>query len=448
MKNRRDPRFRRARCAGYSFAVLVALIVPGTANSQQIVTRADQTIQVERGKSALIRLASPAVRISLADPAVADFTLHDAIEVELRGVQVGTTSLILWLASGAAQIYTIDVVPDIAALQDQLRTLFPRIDLQVTTSGNNVIVSGAVNDPTIVRRTIELAEATGATVINNIQAPSAEQILLHVRFAEVRRSALERLGSDLFAQNVGNLQGVVGDGSETDITTLSEGIVQLFLLGQDARLDAVIRALRSTGDFKSLAEPNLIALEGQEATFLAGGEFPYPIVQPGAQSAVTIAFKEFGIRLRFTPNVTNSGAIRLHVAPEVSALDFANGLTISGFQIPSLVTRRTESDVELMPGQHLAIAGLLDNSMAEAIDKIPLLGDLPIIGGLFRSRLTTQDRTELLVLVTPYIVQPTNVPPPLPTGEPAQWRWNRHLGPPPDTTRTMGTIRRNGNDNR
>jgi pilus assembly protein CpaC len=286
-------------------------------------------------------------------------------------------------------------------------------------------------------------------VINNIQAPTAEQVLLHVRFAEVRHSALQRLGADLFFQNIGNVDNVVGDGATADVETLSEGIVNLFLTGEGANLDAVIRALRRNGDFRSLAEPNLIAIEGQEATFLAGGEFPYPSVQGGGgNNAVSITFKEFGIRLGFTPEVTNSGTIKLMVAPEVSALDFANGLVFQGFQIPSLVTRRAETQVELRPGQHLAIAGLLDNSMSEAVDKIPFLGDLPILGTFFRQKEKRQDRTELLVLVTPHIVEPSDVAPALPTGEPVLWDWNRNMRLHPDSAgRTMPQQRRRGGGN-
>ena len=186
-------------------------------------------------------------------------------------------------------------------------------------------------------------------------------------------------------------------------------------------MGATIRALKSSGHFKSLAEPNLIALEGEEATFLAGGEFPYPVVQGGQNASTTIVFKEFGIRLRFTPEVTNNGSIRLHVAPEVSSLDFANGLTISGFQIPSLLTRRVETRVDLQPGQHLAIGGLLDNSMLENQEKIPILGDIPILGTFFKSESVRRNHSELLVVVTPYMVDPSGQPIRLPTGQPYTW---------------------------
>ena len=226
--------------------------------------------------------------------------------------------------------------------------------------------------------------------------------------------------------------------------------MRLFLVGQNADLDATIRALKSKGEYRSLAEPNLVTMEGQEASFLAGGEFPYPTVQQaggggGAGGQVTITFKEFGIRLKFTPTVTNGGTIVLKVAPEVSSLDFANGLTFAGYQIPALLTRRAESTVELRPGQNLAIAGLLDNVLSDNVNKIPFLGDLPILGAFFRSKSNDQARTELLVLVTPHLVEASDVAPGMPTGEPATWRWDRNMKV--DTTREiLPARRRSGGD--
>jgi pilus assembly protein CpaC len=216
--------------------------------------------------------------------------------------------------------------------------------------------------------------------------------------------------------------------SVLDIETLSSGLVRLFLLGDNgAALEAAIRALRVRGDFRSLAEPNLVTLEGETATFLAGGEFPFPSVQTGAQQQVTIQWKEFGVRLNFTPWVTNDGRIRLNVEPEVSSLDFANGLQFAGYTVPALLTRRASTDVELRPGQHLAIAGLLDNQQEATVSKIPLLGDLPIIGTFFSFRERRDRQTELLVIVTPYLVEPMDAAPAVPAGEPGEWQRHRRF---------------------
>jgi pilus assembly protein CpaC len=183
--------------------------------------------------------------------------------------------------------------------------------------------------------------------------------------------------------------------------------------------------------FKSLAEPNLLAMDGKKASFLAGGEFPYPVPQVSAGgTTITVVFKEFGVRLNFTPTITNSGNIHMQVEPEVSSLDFANGLQIQGFQIPTLRSRRASTEVELQDGQTFAIAGLIDNTMTENVDKFPILGDIPILGTFFRSKQAQQNRTELLVLVTPHVVQPSSTPPPLPTGEPETWDWDKSLREP------------------
>jgi pilus assembly protein CpaC len=176
-----------------------------------------------------------------------------------------------------------------------------------------------------------------------------------------------------------------------------------------------------------------MTLPGKEAYFLAGGRFPFPTIQgsgQGATNAVTITFEDFGVKLRFTPNITRSGAIRLKLEPEVSSLDFANGLVISGFEIPTILTRKATTEVELREGQYLAIAGLLDNSLLDNVTKIPILGDIPIIGSLFRSRSADQKRNELLVLVSPKLVLASDTPQALPTGEPSTWKWDGSLKGP------------------
>jgi pilus assembly protein CpaC len=255
-----------------------------------------------------------------------------------------------------------------------------------------------------------------------------------VRFAEVTRSALEEYSSALSTVNPQNLS----DNGTFQGSTSSDGAVTFSLLNPGSSLDAVLRALKGRGDFKDLAEPNLLTLPGKEASFLAGGEFPYPTVQGGgAGNAVTIVFKEFGVRLKFTPVIMRNGNIRLHVEPEVSSLDFANALSFQGFVVPSLITRRAETEVELQDGQHLAIAGLLDNSLVKNVNKIPLLGDLPILGQLFRSKSVRERRTELLVIVTPRIVGAVDTMPRVPTGEPLTWGMPKSLKMPNDTARTM-----------
>jgi pilus assembly protein CpaC len=256
-------------------------------------------------------------------------------------------------------------------------------------------------------------------------------VLLQVRFAEVTRSAIEEYATALSTVNPHELT----DDGRWAGSTDSDGDITFSLLNPGSSLSATLRALRGKGDFKDLAEPNLLALPGKEASFLAGGEFPYPSIQGGsANNAVTVTFREFGIRLKFTPTIMRNGNIRLRVAPEVSSLDFGNTVSFQGTVIPSLLTRKAETEVELKDGQHLSIAGLLDNSTTRNINKIPILGDLPILGLLFRSKNVRENRTELLVIVTPRLVGASDTPPPVPTGEPWTWDWSRRMRPRADTT--------------
>ncbi len=437
-------RSKAGAVAGILSGVLLAqaALAPTSLQAQRVLTEPQQVITIAKGKSALLRPDRPIQRVSVGDPGIADPNVLPNGEILVNAVGVGTTTLIYWDQQNLAHIFTIEVTVDAQALQREINDLFPGVDITVTSTGNNVILSGKVTSATVVRRVTAIAEASGGNVINNLEAPSAEQVMLQVRFAEVNRSALQSLGTQLAILNPDKLdQAAKGD---IDVETVSDGIVRLFLLGGESQLQAFIRAAKSTGDFRDLAEPNLLTLEGQEASFLAGGEFPYPAVQSigaGGQqsSAISVQFREYGVRLTFTPYVTNAGAIRLDVAPEVSSLDFANGVTVSGFQLPSILTRRAKTQVELKPGQHLAIAGLLDTQSIENITKIPLLGDIPILGTLFRSKNIQQHRTELLVLITPRLVKPSDIAPELPTGEPGSWGLDKSLRVPPDTT---GSVRR------
>ena len=239
--------------------------------------------------------------------------------------------------------------------------------------------------------------------------------MLRVRFAEVNRSALQELGASFFTGILGH-ENYIGRVTTQQFSAPEfdneEGLVfsdflNLLVFNTQEQLGGVIRALQTRGLFQSLAEPNLIAQDGKEASFLAGGEFPFPVIQGsgGNNTAITIQFKEFGIRLSFTPTILMGDLIHLKVRPEVSALDFSSGLSIQGFQIPSLITRRAETEIELRDGQTFAIAGLLNNTVTETMSKVPGIGDIPILGLLFRSRARQKDRTELVVMITPHILR-------------------------------------------
>ena len=412
---------------------LLAVVSP--AGAQDFLTEPDEAVSLARGTSVVLVARAPISRMSMADPDVAEAVAISPAEVLINGKSLGTTTFVVWDSQGRRRIYVVEVTADAGAIARHIALLYPEEPIEVVARGNTLIMSGEVSSAFVARRALELAEGSGAVVINNIQTPPPAQILLQVRFAEVSQSALKRLGNQVV--DLLNPQNLDEDGAvraETD----SDGVIQLSLINSDAHLRMIIRALRENGDFKSLAEPALLALDGEEASFLAGGEFPYPTVQGGQVSdAVTIEWREFGVRLNFTPTVTNAGNINLNIAPEVSSLDFAGGLVIAGFQIPTILTRRAATHVELREGQHLAIAGLLDQSIQENIRKIPFLGDIPILGALFRTKSERQDVTELLVIVSPRIVEPSDAPLPIPTGEPETWDWDDKLAPKSTDTGTV-----------
>ena len=412
------------------FRVLLALLcLPAiwpVAQAQQVMKQPSAALSVSRGASLLLVTDTPIQRFTVGDPAIAEVLVLSPNELLINGKELGSTSLILWEIGTTPKMFSVEVTIDTPALERYLAEALPGERFVVTASGNSVTLSGTVNDPVVVDRAVAIAQGTGVqSVINNLVSPPAVQVLLQVRFAEISRSNLKDFASQLATLNPQDLDS---DGDWLG-ETLSDGLIRILLSNPGASIEGIIDAAITKGTLRSLAEPNLLTLPGKEATFLAGGEFPYPTIQgvstggSNTQNAVTIAFREFGVRLRFTPTITQSGAIRLKVAPEVSQLDFANGVTISGFQLPSILVRRAETEVELREGQYLALAGLIDNSTIDNVSKIPILGDIPILGHFFRSTQTRAKQTELLVLVTPRLVGASDTPLGIPTGEPETWSW-------------------------
>jgi pilus assembly protein CpaC len=319
--------------------------------------------------------------------------------------------------------------------------MIPGETVQATQSGAALVLTGNVSSKTAADRAAALAGTISPQVVNLITITEGRQVIqLQVKFAEINRSALQQLGINIFSTGATNTLGVVSTqqfgsisanvgavpastsgGGEVSGTSVAAGgigrtnpgtpgsfgfsdVLNLFLFRPDLNLGATIKALQQQNVLQILAEPNVMAVNGTESSFLAGGEFPFPVVQGGANNAVTVQFKEFGIRLNFVPQVQPDGLIRLKVSPEVSALDFANGLTISGFTVPALTSRKATTEVDLRSGQSFAIAGLMDNRLVEVANRIPVLSTIPILGNLFKSKSTTKTNTELLVMVTPRMV--------------------------------------------
>ncbi len=408
-------------------AVLIG--APRVTQAQTVLQQPARSLSLAKGTSLLLVTSVPVLRFTVGDPEIADVVVVSPTELLVNGKTLGSTSLILWESTTGPRLYSVEVTVDTPALERYLREALPGEQIGVTASGNSVTLSGTIRDPVAVDQAIAIASGTGVgSVINNLVAPPAVQVLLQVRFAEINRSNLKDFATQLTTLNPQDLDS---DG-DWFAQSVSDGLLQVLLSNPAADIEAAIRASISKGTLRSLAEPNLLTLPGKEASFLAGGEFPYPTIQGGAVGsvgAVTIAFREFGVRLRFTPVITRSGSIRLKVAPEVSQLDFANGLTFQGFVVPTILVRRAETEVELGEGQYLALAGLIDNQTIENVSKIPLLGDIPLLGAFFRSSQVRARETELLVLVTPRLIRASDTAPPIPTGEPVTWRWPGWMRP-------------------
>lgn len=384
-----------------------------------------QRVLLTAGRSTVLTTEFDITRIAITNPAVADAVVVKPREVLVDGKSAGTVSLIVW---GGDERRHYDVVVDsgVSILQQNLAQLFPGENINVAVTDDAVILSGAVSSNEVMLRAAEIARSafSKANVVNMLQLPSgspSQQVMLQVRFAEVNRNALQQAGLSLFTTRVGftsrstTQQFAAPDFDDTQPGGLEfTDFLNLFYFHRGEGIGGVLKALEARGFLQSLAEPNLIAYNGQEASFLAGGEIPVPVVQ-GVAGQVSVLFKEFGIRLNFTPTIAGD-VIRLKLRPEVSALDFNNGVILSGFRIPALTVRRAETDVELRDGQSFAIAGLLNNISQTDRQAIPILSKLPIIGNLFKSKSSRAEQTELMVLITPRLVRPLDPDevPPLP----------------------------------
>ncbi|HEY7286322.1 MAG TPA: pilus assembly protein N-terminal domain-containing protein [Vicinamibacterales bacterium] len=406
----------------FASALIFLIVIAGGS-----VLYADDSVRLMVGRSTVVSIGTPIARVSLTSPDVADALVTAPTELLINGKTPGTISMFVWDRAGAIRRYEIIVQRDLARLQEQMKQLFPTESIEVQSNGRSIVLSGTVTNKDFIERAINLASGyvdkreEVVTLLQVQEGVRSNQVLLRVRFAEVNRSAMTELGASLFT-GAGGYKDWIGrtttqqypaptfDNSDPlNPKLIFSDFLNFFLFNSKEQLGTVVKALQTKGLLQSLAEPNLVAESGKEASFLAGGEFPVPIAQgTGNNIGITVQYKEFGIRLSFTP-IVNGDRVHLKVRPEVSSLDFSNAVVLNGFRIPALTTRRTESELELNNGQTFAVAGLLNNTMSKTMQKIPGIGDIPILGYLFKSQAAQKDRTELVVMITPEIL-PNNSP--------------------------------------
>ncbi len=405
----------------------------GTATQNAPETPGAAPLRVMVGKSLLINTNGERLkRVSVTDPSVADALVVTPTQVLVNGLSPGEISLLIWDEFERSRSFDLRVDVDITAASEEIHKIFPDQKIDVTASRSAIVLSGHVTTEDVAKHAGALASAYSKNVVNVLTfgPVGADEILLEVKFAEVDRTAMTQLGINMFSTGAGNTQGTIttgqfggvtpgpindtgGSGIPTTTTTTVSNFLNLFFFNPQVHLGAVIQALQSKNLLQILAEPNLVAVNGKESSFLAGGEFPFPVVQPAATgiSTVTIQFREFGVRLRFTPVIQPNGNIHLHVVPEVSTLDYSNSVTISGTTIPALSTRKADTEFELRDGQSFVIAGLMDNRVTDIVNKIPGLGDIPILGNFFKSKSLQKSNSELMVLCTARRISPSSQEP-------------------------------------
>ncbi|MFZ0311366.1 MAG: type II and III secretion system protein family protein [Candidatus Korobacteraceae bacterium] len=396
-----------------------------------------ESVHILVGHSLLIHTGSRIKRVLTGNPAVIESVPTSPRELVITAKSTGGSSLMVWDESG--QNRTLDVYADldITPLRNTLDQSFPNTSVEVQSQGGKIMLVGTVPSAAVAEQIHKMAVSFSKDVVDGLQVaapPRQKQVMLKVRFAEADRGKLTQFGINLFSTGATNTIGTTSTqqfgplalqqgqtaGTVTPPSTPQQfnlsNLLNVFLYRPDIQLGAIISDLQTKNVLQILAEPNLMVLNGEAAHFLAGGEFPYPVVAAigtaGTTPTVTIQFKPYGVKLEFVPTIMDDGSIRLKIAPEVSSLDYTNAITISGFTMPALSVRRAETVIELKDGQSFGIAGLLDDRVTIQLSKMPGIGDIPILGQLFRSRSNSRTNTELLVLVTPTIIDPVggNVP--------------------------------------
>lgn len=397
----------------------LAIVWTAVAATGLLAQSGTQELKMTVGKSVVIDYPSDVGRISTSNPDIVDAVPITAREILVNAKANGQSTLVVWSKSGERSFFAVTVDQNLEGLQKLLKDAFPNENIDIVASRDSAALNGRVSSQAVSDRAVALMAPLVKSVVNNLQValgPVERQIVLHVKFAELDRSHATSFGINILSTGAANTPGSITTGQFSGGSVGNNGTsftisdaLNIFAFRPDLNLGVVIKALQTQNILQILAEPNLVTTNGKEASFLAGGEFPVPVLQGGGNAgAVTIQFREFGIRLNFLPIMTGNGTIKMHVKQELSTIDTTNAVVFSGFTIPALSTRRAETDVELGEGQSFAIAGLIDERAQQQLNRIPGLANIPILGQLFRSKDIKKSKTELVVIVTPEVIAPYN----------------------------------------
>ena len=399
----------------------VAASVGNSSALQPLAQPQREPLVLEVGHSAVLRSVPRMRRVYVSNPAVIDSITASPHELLLTAKAGGSSSVAVWTEDGATSLYNVIAQLDLSQAGKALALAFPGEPMTVESQGGRLLLSGAASSQAAIDAALKLLSAYSKDVVSSAQVLLVHppQVQLKVRIAEVDRTKLMQFGINILSggstQAVTQTQQFGAIGQREDGKLGISDLLNIFVYNHDIDVGMILKDLQQNQVLQVLAEPNITALSGETAHFLSGGEFPFPVVQgsSGGLTSITIQFRPFGVRLDFTPYVNSDGTIRLKVAPEVSALDYTNAVTISGYTVPAISTRRAETQIELQNGQSFAMSGLLDRRTTEKLGKMPGIGDIPILGELFKSRDINKSFTELVVIITPVLVDPLHNPAPL-----------------------------------
>ena len=446
-------------CPSFPLAVLTLAAV-GIVLTAQTAPPREMTLIIGRGE--LVQFSNDIKTVAASEPKIADVSVVSPREVMINGKGLGKSTVIVWETGGAPRRYNISVQPDsmeFDLVKQSIKEAMAGGTVAITGNIETVVLSGKADSVAASKRAEAIASTYGKRVVNLIQTPpppELRQVMLEVKFAAIDRIALTEVGFNFLSRNPNTLGALstqqfstprfsqlqFQDQGFSNSTLNFADLLNMFIFRPDLNIGATIRALQQRNLLQMLAEPNLVALEGKEASFLAGGEFPFPTLtatSTGGATApvVTVQFKKFGIQLDFKPEITSDNRIHLKMRPQVSSLDYVNAVTLQGYLIPAIATRYAETEAILNDGESFAVAGLIDNRVIQSMNRIKWLGDVPVLGQLFRSRSTKKTNEELLVVITPRFVKPLTA-----DQKPKMPDWVEDFLPPTAEDKGAGTKKR------